>query len=387
MNFIRHIARIVFALLSFLFRLVRPKIDIVNYWKFITDSVPTVPDRFSYAARTINWFVPPFGYGSGGHLNIVRFIKYLEDDGYECRVIVINETRPLASETIRKQIADWYMPINATVYQSPQEDIPASDFAFATGWQTAYSVKNFNACTHKCYFVQDYETIFSPAGTEAILADNTYQFGFVGFTFGGWLAKLLHEKFGMDTHELGFSYEDDLYKPSERVDINIKRVLFYARPETPRRAFDLGILVLDKVISLLPNIEIVLVGGDISNYVIPFPHKDYGRLSLSQLPALYSQCDVALVLSLSNLSLLPLEIMACGCAVVSNNGPNVEWLLNADNCKLCNTTVDDLADGLVSLLTDDEERKRLIANGFAVAKKTSWQSEAKKLSILLRQLV
>jgi hypothetical protein len=39
--------------------------------------------------KSINWFIPPVGKGSGGHLNIFRFIRNLENLGYQNRIIIV----------------------------------------------------------------------------------------------------------------------------------------------------------------------------------------------------------------------------------------------------------------------------------------------------------
>jgi len=109
-----------------------------------------------------------------------------------------------------------------------------------------------------------------------------------------------------------------------------KRVLFYARPETERRGFELGVLALSLVAKKRPEVEFVLAGFKNRSVDLPFPAILPGVLALAELGALYRSCDVALVLSHTNLSLLPLEVMACGCAVVSNEGPNTEWLLTKE---------------------------------------------------------
>ena len=109
-------------------------------------------------------------------------------------------------------------------------------------------------------------------------------------------------------------------------------------------------------------------------------------MPLEGLPRLYSECDVALVVSLTNLSLLPLELMACGCPVVSNTGENVEWLLDRTNAELRAPTGDDLAQGIVNVLSDGKRRNELVAGGFATTKATSWRKEAEVVANLLREL-
>jgi glycosyltransferase involved in cell wall biosynthesis len=121
-----------------------------------------------------------------------------------------------------------------------------------------------------------------------------------------------------------------------------------------------------------------LAGWDTAGYDIPFPHLACGTLSLDDLPDLYSQCDVALVLSLTNLSLLPLELMACGCAVVSNRGPNVQWLLHDDVAVLADATPEALTDAVCELLRDDARRAALSARAEALARSQTWDEVARQ---------
>lgn len=364
-----------------------PKVDIVGFWRF-TSAKPfgaEIMASTSPASNTINWFVPPFGMGSGGHLNIFRFVRNLENSGFDCRIIICNDHSGTSCETLQKQIGEWFFTIKASIYKYPQQEIPASTISVATGWQTAYPVRVFRTTQYRCYFVQDFEPYFYPPGTEYALAEETYRFGFIGITAGDWLARKLHEEYGMETHAFGFAYDHELYKLNPRRDA-IQRVFFYARPPTPRRAFDLGVLILAELAKRMPDVEMVLAGWDVSGYELPFRNLKYGTLSLLELPDLYSHCDVALVLSFTNASLLPPELMACGCAVVSNTGSNNEWLLNNGCAEIARPTVTAMADALQRLLEDKEYREGIVRKGFLKADSTTWEQEAEKVATLFREL-
>jgi glycosyltransferase involved in cell wall biosynthesis len=170
------------------------------------------------------------------------------------------------------------------------------------------------------YFVQDFEPGFYPVGTESVLAENTYRFGFHGITAGGWLSHKLSMEYGMVTDHFDFAVDKARYNVTnlERRD----EVFFYARPVTPRRAFEFGLLVLADFAALKPDVRINLAGWDISNWDVPFPHRNLASLQISELNAVYNRCAVGLVMSLSNMSLLPLELMASGVAPVVNDAPN-----------------------------------------------------------------
>jgi glycosyltransferase involved in cell wall biosynthesis len=336
--------------------------------------------------KTINWFIPPVAKGSGGHLNIFRFIRNLEDLGYKNTIVIVCEPQPQSAEEAKNNIQQWFFPLKAVVYIDDGTEIPPAFFAMATEWRTAYFVKRYLSCVQKCYFVQDFEPWFYPTGTDFIFAENTYRFGFYGFTAGTWLAKKLAEEYGMSTISLGFSFDRDLYtfNSSEAVDYEKKnapqKVFFYARPPTTRRAFELGMLVLREVARIKPDITIVLVGWDMSGYKVPFEYEHAGLVELNQLSQLYIQCDVALVLSFSNVSLLPLELMACGVPVVSNRAPYTEWLLNETNSVLADPTIESLSQAILSVLENPNLANELRQGGLEFTNQTSWELEASKLA-------
>lgn len=332
----------------------------------------------SAEANTVTWVVPAYGKGSGGHLNIFRFVFLLEALGYECRVVIVGSHPEYDTKEAKKQIADWFFPLKAQVYDG-MASVPASYYMMATSWQTAYYVRNFQNTKYKCYFVQDFEPYFYAVGSESALAEATYSFGFNSITSGDWLAKKLCAEYGSKTYPISFSYDRALYRVTERRQPENKKVFFYARPPTPRRAFELGLITLNEVVKRVPGVEIVFAGWDVSSYKIPFDHINAGTMDVRDLPDLYNQCDVALVLSFTNLSLLPLELMACGVPVVSNRAPCTEWLLNDNNSVLTKAVPESLADAICELLQNSEKHAAIRAEGLKIANISSWECEAAKL--------
>ena len=365
-----------------------PPTDVFAFYAFLDGtgfgeplSPRSMPER-----NTINWFVPPIGRGSGGHLNIFRFVRNLEELGFVSRIIVCDPHNQAPPSEIKANIDAWFMPIKASVHIHPQGDIPPAYTAIATGWQTAYPVRDFRSTVNRAYFVQDFEPYFYSMGSEYAFAENTYRFGLAGITAGSWLKNKLADEYGMRTRAFGFSYDRDLYSPRKRRASERRHIFVYARPVTARRGFELSMLALKKVTDQLPDLGVIFAGWDVGGYTIPFVHHNGGSVALDELPDLYSQCDAALVVSMTNLSLLPLELMACGCPLVSNRGPNVEWLLDADNAELADPTPESLAQGMLRLLQDEERRQAVIANGLAVSAATDWKKEAGTVAKFLQEL-
>lgn len=349
---------------------------LTDAYRFVlNNAVPANPDA-EVPARTVNWVIPDFGVGSGGHLNIFRFIRALELQGYKCAVVIDGKTHFSTPEQARASIRQHFFLLDASVHFGVH-DMPPAEFVFATSWTTAYSVRACANVPFKCYFVQDFEPYFYAHGSEYVFAENTYRFGFIGVTAGKWLAEKLRAEYGMKTFPLGFSYDKQLYASPDRAreKSDKRRVFFYARPPTVRRAFELGTLVLGEVHRRHPEVEIVMAGWDLGGYDIPFPYVDRGVMALADLPELFQRCDVALVLSYSNASLLPLELMACGCTVVSNQGPYVEWLLDDTVARLVPSDVREMADVICHLIADTSAREALKEAGLRFARTTDWENE------------
>lgn len=347
---------------------------------FVTGS-PFGEPQPQYPA-VVTWVIPDFVVGSGGHTTIFRIIHLLEQRGIKCAINIDGRCEFNSGAEARDSIRKHFFPVNAEV-SIGREAISPSAALVATSWQTAYTVNDFRGAAHKFYFVQDMEPYFYPHGSVYQFAEQTYRFGFKTITAGDWLAETLRDNYSADTSSFSFSYDTSVYRRQPR-DNSRQRVFFYARPNTPRRGFELGLQVLAEIYRQYPNVELVLAGGDLSRYPIDFPHRNVGVLSPAQLAELFNQCTVGLVLSLTNLSLLPLELMACGCVVVSNRGANVEWLLNNQNSVIADTTANALAAAALKVLTDEDFRSTKAEAGYAFALSTSWEREADKIFKLFR---
>ena len=271
------------------------------------------------------WIMSPPGESSGGHQNIFRFLSYLEAAGHRVKIFLYwSQSIPVDADRVRDMIdrSSNYPNLKATyaLYDPAVGVGDEVDAIFATGWETAYPAYLDRSRARRFYFVQDFEPSFYPVGSENQLAENTYRFGFEAFTAGKWLATKLRDEYGMTTHPFDFAADMTLYKRTN--DERRKDVFFYARPVTMRRGFELGCMVLADVKKRRPDIRIHMAGWDVSEWKVPFEYVNHGAMSLEELSPLYNKCAVALVMSLTNLSLLPLELASCGTIPVVNDAPN-----------------------------------------------------------------
>ena len=327
----------------------------------------------------INWLIPFLsGPASGGFLGLFRAIHQLELWGHQQRIYVVGRS-PLSAAQSTEAMRKYYFPIKAEI-ELFAGAVTDSDALVAALWSSAYFARALSNTARKFYFVQDLDHLFFAPGGLAEFAKATYRFGFHGITLGRWIANVLQSEFGMECSSFGFSYDREIYsQDGSRYSGGRKRVLFYARPQSERRGFELGILALTLIAREMPEVDFVLVGFSPGAIRLPFEAILPGVLSPSELATWYRSCDAALVLSFTNLSLLPMELMACGCPVVSNNGPNVEWLLTSETTQLAEPNPETLAAAVLDLLQHNGLRAQKSMAGLAFVQSTHWMTEISKI--------
>lgn len=328
----------------------------------------------------ITWVVPPMGPVSGGHLDIFRTVEYLESRGHRCQVHFYDPLETSSMDAIRENLPK-YGSIKAKLFYNQIDNIADCDAIFATNWHTAYPVFNYKGSAKKYYFVQDFEPYFDPVGSYSTFAENTYRFGFRGLTLGRWLTEKLSTEYGMkcDYFEQGVNPAHyNLTNPHGAR----KRILFYARPVTPRRGFELGVAALEIFHKAHPEYEIVFVGWDISAYEIPFPYVNKSILNAEQLNDLYNNCSAGMVLSLTNMSLLPLEMMAAGCSPIVNDGPQTNLVPYGKHIRYVTAQPKTLAKALHEAVSVASPTKQ-VGELAAYAEQFHWNDAFKKINDIL----
>jgi len=342
---------------------------------------PKVPKRNGHKPPfNITWVVPPMGSSSGGHLDIFRTVNYLESQGHRCQIHFYDPLETSSLETVRENLPN-YDPIKAKLFYNQTDNIADCDAIFATNWHTAYPVFNYKGSAKKYYYVQDFEPYFDPVGSYSTFAENTYRFGFRGLTLGRWLTEKLSSEYGMKCDYFEQGVNPKHYNLSNPLGAR-KRVLFYARPVTPRRGFELGVAALEIFHKAHPDYEIIFVGWDITPYEVPFPYVNKSILSAEELNELYNSCAAGMVLSLTNMSLLPLEMMAAGCSPIVNDGPQTNLVSYSQKVRYATAQPKTLAKALhdaVSVTSPTKQVKELAE----YAAQFHWNDAFKKINDIL----
>src|SRR4051812_2579273 len=312
---------------------------------------------------TIGWVCTSPGPGSGGHTTMLRLVSALEKAGHKCVLYLLDEDGwPL--EQHERNIRSWWPWVQAEV-RDAGAGIEDAHAIFATAWETAYPLLASPARGTRFYLVQDFEPWFYPAGSQSLLAEATYRFGFHGVTAGPWLSQLLRRDYAMpaDHFEFGrdLSYAlDPAVRPEERTG-----VCFYSKPDTPRRAHELAVLALDLFAKRHPEVEIHLYGHVAKR--LPFAATDHGLQTPAQLNDLYNRSIAGLVLSATNVSLVPHEMLAAGCIPVVNDAEGSRMVLDNSEVAYAPATPFELAAKLSELVERPPAQRQTAAEAAAAS--------------------
>lgn len=349
------------------------------------DELRRINETLEPGKLRITWVVPELIIGGGGHRNILRAAYYLQKFGHQITLYFTGtEVNP---KIIKQQIQQHFYPLDCPVLLF-KGSIKPSDVVFATHWSTvnaALSAQDF--AKEIIYFVQDFEPSFAPMGSEYVLAENTYRLGLYHITSGPWCEVILRRDFNALADHFQFPIDTSIYYPRDRKKTN-PNLVFFAKPEMPRRCYELGVMALRELHTLRPDLEIVMFGSkNVVKESFDFPVTVREVLpTLDDLAQMYSDGDVGLVFSTTNPSLIPYEMMACGLPVIDlDRGDNVvNYSGRTDIALLANPLPKIMARQIADLLSNPTELKNRRENGLSFV--NSFPSEegmAKRIETLI----
>lgn len=325
----------------------------------------------------VTWVMSPPAPGSGGHTTVLRLVQHLEARGHTCRVALYD--RHGGDHGMRVAVLRQHWPGVAAEVLDATAGLPPSDAVFATSWPTAYVVARPEVQGRGFYLVQDWEPSFYATSSASVLAEASYQLGLHGVTVGRWLTDRLTQV-GMASDPVDFGCDTDRYRvlsTGRRRD-----VVFYARPSAPRRGFELGVLALQLFAERCPTSRIHVFGERVGR--MSFPVEDHGLLSVEALNELYNRCAAGLSLSLTNVSLTPLEKLAAGCLPVVNDAVHNRAVLQNPHVRWSGLTPAALAQALQDVVEDPAQQQHALAAAASV-QDIPWSVAGAQLEHVLRR--
>ena len=296
---------------------------------------------------------------SGGHRNIFRIASQLVRHRIEVTFYIKNENHRTV-ESLANDIKRYFYDFEFDIHHL--DSIPSNqDILFGTYFETVYDCLKFKGNISEIYYlVQDLEYFFNPMSSGYIRAENTYKYNLKTITSGPLPKKILAERYNNECIEsFQFPINRDVYFNHEETQRK-KQIIFFAKPEMPRRCYEIGLEVFGILNKKLPDYELILFGSNHIPYVDSIKYKNLKVLpSINDLAALYRTSTLGIVFSTTNPSLVPYEMMACGLPVVdmklehseSNYGDSIE------NAFLFSSIPEKMAEEIILVINDEETLK------------------------------
>ena len=343
------------------------------------------PSRAGAHRLRVAVVIPSFRRGSGGHATIATLVRGLEARGHQLALFLVDQQGRHPDDDVEHLFESFFGPVGAPVLKG-LGSWRGADVVVATGWQTVPEVLALPDAGARAYLVQDHEPEFYPASAERLWAEWSYRQGLHCVCASPWLAEVVGDRYGASATAFDLGVDHATYKPlptHRREDL----VLFYARAVTARRAVPLGVLALAELHHRRPQVEIA-VFGEAGDVAVPFPARQLGVMDPEALAHAYASATVGLCLSLTNPSLIPTEMMACGLPVVdlasdamlatfgAPAGGRGPVLADPDPLALC--------DAMERLLDDLLERAARSRDGMRLVAQRTWASAAEQVEHGLR---
>lgn len=351
----------------------------------------------------ITFVLPTIELG-GGTKAVFLFANYLKERKHDVSVIYPLIPVSLSCKGYKKfgvkralcnllsGVAPNWFDLKADLRRVPflsERYIPDADIIVATWWETAYNVSRYGSNKgRKFYLAQHYETWGGPDGA----VKNSYKLGLKIIVNSVWLKNILEREINVKTEALILHAPDrNIFYPEEtfnKKDENALRVLMPFR-KIPWKGDEDGIKAFEIAKKRYPHLQLVIF-GPLRGEDIPDSAEFHLRPSNSELRRIYNSCDIFVFPSRSEgFGMPPLEAMACKCAVATTNvGAVPDYSVSGETALVSEPNdIDGLAQNIIRLAENRDERKKIAENGYNYTKEYTWEKATHQLETVFKQYI
>lgn len=340
--------------------------------------------------KRVIFVVPSMIKYSGGHTSILRlgtqlskkyeveYASYMEND-----IKKMEEAAYFNLKEYKGKIT------NLSMMETSEEDI-----LVATFWESVYYIKNLKG--YKMYFVQDYEPYFYTYGEKYILAAKTYELGLHMVSLGQWNLGKIEEQLKEKKKKIDFidfPYEKKEYSSKKRDYFEYKkkqeiRICVYVKDSEKRIPFIIERVLLNLKEELKEekiNLKISYFGNE--KYLKLRGGENLGKLSKEELNELYCSSDFGLCASLTNISLVPYEMLATGLPLIEFKEGSFKYFFQAESAILIDFSGKELKDKILENMKKPELLKMKAENVEKILSKLSWEKSGEQFIDIINKLI
>ena len=347
------------------------------------------PDHeFSGSNLDIHWVMPDFKAGGGGHMTIFRIVRLLEMFGHRITIWLYRRVYHEDGEQAYNDIVKHFQPVSAQVkFYDEGLSESVGDVVIATDWPSVNYVNSMKHFKRRFYFVQDDEPQFFPEGSHRLSAARTYNDDLDCICASPWLKQVISERHGRWAREFWLGVDKNTYNiqsPPQGMSSKMK-IAFYARKVSARRAVELGFLAFEDLARRGVEFELHCFGGNLDFKSAPFDCVDHGKLAPEQLAELYRSCDMGVVFSATNYSLVPQEMMACGLAVAELESECTRVVFPSDVVTLVSPDPRQMSTQLEALIQDKPRRESQAKHALKWVSQFEWEDAARTVESSIKE--
>lgn len=331
---------------------------------------------------TVGWVSTPPAPGSGGHTTLFRMVEALEERGHRC-VLYLYDKNGVDVAAATAVIREHWPRMRATVADAAA-GIGGIDAVVASGWESAHVIVRYGrAPMRRLYFIQDYEPYFYGHGSQYELAAMTYRLPFRRIALGEMLDAMITRATGLANDVVPFGCDSRVYRLPEGSRPR-SGIVFYCRPDFPRRGYELACVALTLFHRRHPEQEIHVYGARPRGLGIPVTF--HGRLTTAELNDLYGRTIAGLAMSFTNITLVAEEMLAAGNIPVVNDLELAHLVLPNEHVRWAPPTAASLAGALGAAVSAPDVAQRAEAAAASVVGR-SWEPTYRAVAAIVEDEV
>ncbi|CEQ10469.1 glycosyltransferase [[Clostridium] sordellii] len=336
---------------------------------------------------SICFVIPGMLEHSGGHTSILRLGTNLYELGYDIRYLSYSNQ---SIEELKKIASANLANYKGSMHDKSEIKIIENDIVIATLWDSVYYAKKMKG--YKMYFIQDYEPYFYTYGEKHLLAKKTYDLGLHMVSLGKWNKYMIESNYTVNVDYIDFPYEKSEYNYMERDFSGYKirkefNLAVYIKNDEKRAPF-----IIQSIMGYLKN-DFAKKGIKLNIYYFGENKniklnngENLGKLNKKELFDLYRKCDFGMVASLTNISLVPYEMIATGLPVIEFSEGTFSFFFEEGSCILTSFDYRELSNKMTKYINDDEALFNLTKKAYHQILTLSWEQSAKQFNNILENL-